>query len=249
MPFHDLTRHPSPGRLGERYGRRRILMNHRGENHERTIDQLGRAYAEAILSGDEVAAEVVIREAMEARLTTADIDQEIIAPALWFVGELWQRGDITVADEHIATEISIRVLALQREARRLHGARPGHRVLLATPSGEQHVVALRMIGNLLDQAGYDAVMVGADVPPPALAASVARYEPDVICLSATMPGGGDRVLIAIHEAQRVRPATLFVVGGRGVSSRVHPRPGIEVCGRVTEVVEAVDALVKRAVQN
>jgi hypothetical protein len=64
-----------------------------------------------------------------------------------------------------------------------------------------------------------------------------------------MPGGGDKLLIAIHEAQQVRPATLFVVGGRGVSSRVHPRPGVEVCRRVTEVVEAVDALVKRAVEN
>jgi hypothetical protein len=41
-------------------------------------------------------------------------------------GELWQRQEITVAEEHIATEISIRVLALQREAVRLADERPEH---------------------------------------------------------------------------------------------------------------------------
>lgn len=224
-------------------------MNQRRENGESAIGKLGRVYAEAIISGDEVAAEIAIREAIDAKLTTAEIDHEIIAPALWYVGELWQRGEISVADEHLATEISLRVLALQREARRVAHQRAGYRVLLATPAGELHVVALRMIDNLLVDAGYDVVMLGSDVPALALASSARRHEPDVICLSATMPGGGDKLLISIHEAQRVRPSTLFVIGGRSVSSRVRGRPGVEVCRRVTEVVEAVDALVKRAEQN
>jgi MerR family transcriptional regulator, light-induced transcriptional regulator len=224
-------------------------MNPRRENDESTTGKLGRAYAEAILSGDEVEAEIAIREAMDANLTTAEIDHEIIAPALWFVGELWHRGEISVADEHLATEISLRVLALQREARRVAGSRAGHRVVLATPGGELHAVALRMTGNLLLDAGYHVVMLGPDVPPRALAASAVRHEPDVICLSATMPGGADKLLIAIHEAQRVRPGTRFVIGGQGVTSRVRSRPGVEVCGRVTDAVEAVDALVQRADQN
>ena len=219
------------------------------ESHEAKVDELGRAYAEALLAGDEIAAEIAIREAMEAEVSTAEIDDEIIAPALWFIGELWERGEITVADEHIATEISLRVLALQREAQRVANARADHRVLLAAPSGELHVVALRMIGNLLRDAGYDVVMLGADVPAQALAASASRHQPDVICFSATMPGGGDKVLISIHEVQQEWPAAGFVIGGSGLSSRVRSRPGIEVCHRVSEVVEAVDAMVRRASLN
>jgi MerR family transcriptional regulator, light-induced transcriptional regulator len=229
-------------------------MNHRRENespesHEARVRDLGRAYAAALLSGDEIAAEITIREAMEAELTTPEIDDEIIAPALWLVGELWERGEISVADEHVATEISIRVLALQREAQRVARARGDHRVMLATPAGELHVVALRMTANLLRNAGYDVVMLGADVPADALAASASRREPHVICLSATMPGAADQVLIAIHEVLRAWPTAGFVVGGRGLTSRVRARPGIEVCERVSEVVEAVDATIKRADQN
>ena len=219
------------------------------ESREARVSAIGRAYAAAVLAGDEIAAELAIRDALDAKLDTAEIDDEIIAPALWLVGDLWERGEISVADEHIATEISIRVLALQREAQRVARARRDQCIMLAAPAGELHVVALRMIGNLLRDAGYEVVMLGADVPARALAASASRHEPDVICLSSTMPGGGDQVLISIHEVQRERPAAGFVIGGRGLTSRLRSRPGIDVCERVSEVVEAVDAMVKRADRN
>jgi methanogenic corrinoid protein MtbC1 len=182
-------------------------------------------------------------------LSTAEIDDEIIAPALWLVGELWERGEITVADEHLATEISLRVLALQREAQRVIAQRTKCRVLLAAPSGERHTVALKMAANLLTGAGYDTRFLGGDVPEPALAAAVSRYAVDVVCLSATMPGRGDRLLIAIDEIQRQRPATGFVLGGRALTSRVRGLPGIAVCERVGDVVDAVDAMVQRPDRN
>ena len=106
-----------------------------------------------------------------------------------------------------------------------------------------------MTGSLLRDAGYGVVMVGADVPADALAVSARRHEPDVICLSATMPGGEDQALIAIHEVQQQWPSTGFVIGGRGLTSRSLSRPGVEVCRRVSEVIEAVDAVVKRADLN
>src|SRR3954451_3787668 len=123
--------------------------NESRESGHGEVAALARAYAEALLIGDEVAADAVIREAIDADLSLAEVSEEIIAPALWLVGELWQRGEISVADEHLATEITLRVLALQREAERLAVSRGAHRVMLATPAGELHVVALRMVANLL----------------------------------------------------------------------------------------------------
>lgn len=222
---------------------------HPRENDAPEILAFARAYAAALLAGDEIAAEQVIRDAIDAELTMAQVDDEIIAPSLWLVGELWERGDISVAHEHLATEISIRVLALEREARRVAGARGVHGVMLATPSGEQHTVALRMVANLLREAGYQVRMLGADVPAADLAALADRHRPDVICMSSTMPGGGDRLMISIHEVQQLWQGSGFVVGGRGLTPRLRSQPGLEVCERVSEVVDAVDAMVKRASMN
>jgi MerR family transcriptional regulator, light-induced transcriptional regulator len=221
-------------------------MDRRECDQEQLLAELGQSYAKALIAGDEVGAEHVVREALDARLSTAQIDDEIIAPALWLIGRLWARGEISVADEHLATQISLRVLALQREARRTARGREGHKVLLAAPEGEAHVVALQMVGNLLRDAGYSVLMLGGDVPLEALAESAARHEPEVICLSATMPSASDRLTIAIHEIQRSWPGAGYLLGGRGISSRLRPRPGIQLCRRVSEAVETTDALLKRA---
>lgn len=219
------------------------------ESHEAKVSEAARAYAAALLAADEVAAEIAIREAMDAHLSSEVIDDQIIAPALWLVGELWERGEITVADEHVATEISIRVLALQREVQRVARGRPDHRVLLAAPAGELHIVALRMAGNLLREAGYDVVMLGADVPADALGAAARRLEPEVICLSSTMPDGADELFGAIAAVQQEWPTARFVVGGRGLTQRLQSQSMLGVCERVSEVVETVDAMVKRAGLN
>jgi methanogenic corrinoid protein MtbC1 len=216
---------------------------------ENQLAELSRAYTIALLTGDEVAAERTIREALDARVRMADVDDLIIAPALWYVGELWERGEITVADEHLATEISIRVLALHREAHRLATGRRKTTAMLATPSGERHVVALEMVADLLREAGYRVLMLGGDVPATALALAAERHRPDVIVMSATMPGGGDRLVIAADEIQQRWPGARFVVGGRALTSRLAARPGMASCERVTEVVETVDAVVKHAELN
>jgi methanogenic corrinoid protein MtbC1 len=219
------------------------------EAYQAKVGALGRAYADALLAADEAAAEIAIREAMEAGLDTAQIDDEIIAPALWHVGERWERGEISVADEHLATEISIRVLALQREAQRVVRTRGEYRIVLAAPPGEQHVIALRMVDNLLRNAGYDVAMLGSDVPTEALAALMDRRPPNVVCMTSTMSAPAGDVLGTIAALQGRTPEVGFVIGGAALASRVHPRPGIDVCRRVSDAVEAVDAMIKGGGRN
>jgi MerR family transcriptional regulator, light-induced transcriptional regulator len=213
------------------------------------ITALARAFAAALVAGDEVAAEIVIREAIDANLHAAEIDDEIIAPALWLVGALWERGEVTVADEHLASEISLRVLALHREVTRVALNRRVNQIMLATPSGEMHTIALRMVGELLRAAGYPIVMLGANVPVRALVASVSRHRPDILCLSATLPGMNGPIYRAIDEVHQAVPSTQFIIGGRGLAAEIRSRPGIVICQRVSEVVEAADAVVKRAQVN
>jgi methanogenic corrinoid protein MtbC1 len=220
-----------------------------GESHQEKVNELAGAYAAALLSGDEVAAEIAIRQAMDANLNTPEIDEDVIAPAMWLVGELWEQGEISVADEHLATEITLRVLSLQREVQRAARARSRFRVMLAAPAGELHVVALRMVANLLVDSGYDTMMLGADVPADALAAAARRHGVEVICMSSTMPGQMCQVLSAIDEVRRELPSAGFVVGGRGLTVERQLRPQVHACPRASEVVDVVDAMVQGAGRN
>lgn len=225
------------------------MYNEARESGRAKLGEFGRVFETALLAGDEIAAEIAIREAMEADVSAAEIDDMIIAPALWRVGELWESGEISVADEHIATEISLRVLALQREAQRTANARSGRTVMLAAPAGDIHIVALRMADNLLRAAGFQIVMLGADVPADALGDATRRYRPDVVCFTVTMPRSARNVLGAIDTVRKQHPTAGFVLGSHGGMCPAQAFPEIQLCRRVSEAVDAVDAIIKHAALN
>jgi methanogenic corrinoid protein MtbC1 len=213
------------------------------------VRTLRQRYADALLAGDEAAAEATMRAAMRLGMTAGQIDVELIAPALWQVGDLWEKGEIGVADEHLATEITVRLLVLQREAMRTEQRRAGRRVLLAAPEGERHVVGLRMAADLLHGGGYDTRFLGADVPLTALSSAVERHAPDVVCLTTTMPDSEPMLWGCAEVLEDIRPDAAMLLGGRGLAEDFPERPGVATCRVVADVVGAVDALVQRARLN
>jgi MerR family transcriptional regulator, light-induced transcriptional regulator len=215
----------------------------------RVVAAVRRAYEGCVLAGDPALAERTIREAIDAGLDQATIDDEIIAPAMRRVGHMWERGELDVGEEHLATEISIRVLALQREAFRVARRRAGRRVMLAAIQGERHVLGLNMAADVLLQGGYDVRLLGPDVPAEAIVAAVRRHRPAVVGLSVTMPELAGLVPAIVADLQRADPGIGVVVGGGAATERVREGSGLAVCTHVADAVEVVDTLVQRPAMN
>lgn len=208
-----------------------------------------RAYTDAILRGDADGAEQLVGDAIAASIGEATIQDCMIAPALRRVGDLWEAGEIGVADEHAATEISLRVLALQHEAFRVARRRARYRVLLAAVQGERHDVGLRMAASLLLHDGFDVRMLGANLPLAALATAIERHAPSVVGLSATMPGSSAELQHAIGAIRAAAPEAGIIVGGAAARTLVPHQPGIVVCRHVSDTAGLVEGLVQRAHGN
>jgi methanogenic corrinoid protein MtbC1 len=145
--------------------------------------------------------------------------QRVIAPAMHELGRLWEKGAITVADEHLATGVTHRVLAALRPPELLEQGmdrRPRRpRALLAAAQGEQHALGLRMVADLLEDGGYEAAYLGADVPTPALLQAVHTLSPDLLALSATMPESRRRLEDAVAAVRTEYPQLPLLIGGQG----------------------------------
>jgi diguanylate cyclase (GGDEF)-like protein len=159
-------------------------------------------------------AERVAEEAIGAGFGAAGVHCRVIAPAMQWLGELWERGEVTVADEHLATAISHNVLA--RLFPRLLDApsRSRERVMLAAAEGEHHVLGLRMVADMLEGAGFDVLYLGADVPLDALIGACEKHRPAVVGLAATMPLALPMVLAELVEVSSLEPPPKLMVGGR-----------------------------------
>ncbi len=213
------------------------------------LSLLADAFIAALVAGDARAADRVVRDAIDAGLGQATIDEALVAPAMRHIGDLWHRGEITVADEHLATDISFRVLALQREAFRVAHRRPREPVMLAGVEGERHVLGLAMVGDLLSHAGFDVRNLGADLPIDSLGSIVERHRPAVFGFTVTMPDARELLPLAIDELRRSAPSIGVLVGGQGVPEDLYETDWLTTVHHVTGVVEEVDALLHRPSLN
>ncbi len=224
-------------------------MNDRSLHKRLLAESLSERYGLALLAGDSTTAEMVAREAYDEELPYALIHSGVVAPAMHRIGALWERGEISVAHEHLATQISLRVLALLRELFRVARNRGDQRAMLAAVEGEHHVVGLQMSADLLEDAGYDVVMLGPDVPCGALEDIVVEHQPEIVALTVTMAAAMANLRRAVEAATAARPAAAVIVGGRAWSQRPPLPAGLEFLDSVIDVVETADRLVRRPELN
>jgi len=219
---------PDPSPLSQiRYGRSLHKVTEKSAGADKSAKgdgrrgdaRLSRLYLEALRAADASGAYRVATEALGQGMTTAELYQRVIAPAMHRIGELWERGAITVADEHLATALTSRILAALRPPPAAAVPRRG-RALLAAVEGEQHALGLRMAADLLEDAGYDAIYLGADVPTGALLRAVDSLSPDLVAVTATMSTLARRLETIAAELRRTHPALDVLVGGQAAPPRI-----------------------------
>jgi diguanylate cyclase (GGDEF)-like protein len=185
---------------------------------DKATRRLSRAYQDALTVADAGGAGRVARQALGEGLGVAGLYQRVIAPAMWRIGELWEKGEISVADEHLATALTHQAMAGIYGPSLGHRVMPG-RILMAAVEGEQHALGLRMAADVIELAGYETIYLGADVPTADLLQAVATRSPDLVGLSATMPSSIPALDRAIAEVQRLDPSPIVLFGGQGVRLR------------------------------
>jgi DNA-binding transcriptional MerR regulator len=120
-------------------------------------------------------------DTLMARLSFETVAREVVLPYLRDLGERWERGDASVAQEHFATTlIRGRLLAFARSWDR--GVGP--RALLACAPDELHEIGLLVFGLALRQYGWRITFLGADTPIETLSSAAQDLTPAAVVLIA-----------------------------------------------------------------
>ena len=191
-------------------GRRR-----RGASRPEAAIWQGRLQAR-MLRGDDAGSWQVIEAAMASGFEPDEIYVSVLAPSLHAIGESWRSGRVSIDQEHLASSVATKLIG--RLGPRF--VRPGRKkgvVILAMPPGERHGLGAAMIADILADAGYEVLNLGADTPAASLVAamrdagSVAAVVVSVVDIERRSAAG--RLLAA---ARRERPSVPRLVGGNAV---------------------------------
>lgn len=163
-------------------------------------------------------ARAVEREAARAQYLGAatTVFDRVFVPVMRRVGELWHTGSLSIAQEHIASQVIGDVV---RGMMRLTNPDPAsHTVVLACFANEDHDLPLHGVALRLASWGVAHVSLGARTPPVGVADAVASLHPSAVGLSLTTPADPAAARALVAEYAAACGETPWFVGGSGISA-------------------------------
>src|SRR6478752_7646810 len=164
-------------RIPVREIRKRLATLRSGTDRQRLT-----AWLEGLLSGDTSEVSRLLRLARARGGGWTQVADEV-AHVIVELGELWQAGDCSVFEEHMATEALRRAAAAC--AAELPRRRGAGRALLTTAPGQRHTLGLSLAELVLAERGWRSVWIGEGPPAAEIPAMVARLAPDLCIVAAS----------------------------------------------------------------
>ena len=150
--------------------------------------------------------------------------EKVVSPMVAEVGRRWERGEVSIAQEHLLSErLEVAVRASLRALER----REGPLVLLACVDSEQHVLGMLGAALRFASSGARTVTLGAMTPPLAVGEAVRNMSPRMVGLSVSVPPAGARSLFKAYG--KACGTTPWVVGGAATDS---VRNAVEAAGGI-----------------
>ena len=145
--------------------------------------------------------------------------ERLLTPVMYKVGELWSKGILDVATEHVCSNAAHGLVKIINE--KISSPAPSRKVkiLLCTPEGEFHNLGCMIIESFLKSKGYSVFNISPSVPSRSVISFADKFNPDLIMISITLTeniSAANRLINAILDSKI--SYALILVGGIGVES-------------------------------
>ena len=147
--------------------------------------------------------------------------ERLLTPVMYRVGELWSKGTLDIATEHVCSNAAHTLVKLINEkvsTRRLPSTEV-KKILLCTPEGELHSLGCMIIESVLISKGHSVFNIAPSVPSTSVISFANKLEPDLIIISITLTENlhaANRLINDILTTKAHHPPILL--GGAGISS-------------------------------
>ena len=149
-------------------------------------DALQAVFLGFVLHGNEKACLGLMEEIITTPGDLRNFYIDILQPSLKNIGGLWERGQISVALEHLASAIIHRLISCQY-LRYVMTPQTKGTVVIAAAQNELHDIGARIVSDILEMEGWKVYFVGANTPNRELMKLIRDVRPDLLGISVVVP--------------------------------------------------------------
>jgi len=166
----------------------------------------------ALTDGDQLSAIRLVEDAITLRWEPSILYVNVIGHCLAEIGAMWHSGKLSIATEHRATQIALRLLSRAR-ASYVNGRRIGRKAIITSVQGDNHIIGGLTYADLLRFEGWDVDFLGADTPVYSLLDLVAQEPPNLVGLSVTIEDFIPNAVQTVKALKKIPNPPVVVVGG------------------------------------
>ena len=196
------------------------------------------ALLDALIAGNQTRASEIIEDSISKRWAPTTIYVSLVAHSMTEIGALWHRGKVNISTEHRATQIAFRLLSHAKNSYP-EASRTGLSAIVSGVAGDTHLGGALVFADLLRFDGWNVDFLGTDTPSDAILEIVKSKEPELLCLSVTLPDQITTAAKTINMVKNTVPSTTVIVGG-GAINNSGSHNSLETADHVTS--DAVTAL-------
>ncbi len=150
---------------------------------EEFMNNLKKKVFESLTNGqrDEM---VKIYETFTSSSTVEEFLDKILRPVMYEVGDLWASNKLSVASEHIASNIAHDLVKIIGE--RISKVDGRGKILVCTPPGEEHNLGCNILESFLQSKRYKVFNLSPNAPSADVIDFIKDKKPDVILVSITL---------------------------------------------------------------
>ncbi|MFM1847251.1 MAG: hypothetical protein RL417_725, partial [Pseudomonadota bacterium] len=141
----------------------------------------------------------------------------ILMPSQARLGAVWVEGKISIAQEHIGTQITISEMGRLRPMLKPR-PRLNKQIVIAAPSGDMHSLGGRMISDFLHMDGWTVLFLGADTPPGEIFQVAKEKKVDIVGLSITVKAGIASAKETVRLLKTLPNRPKILIGGQATTT-------------------------------
>ena len=151
---------------------------------------------------------------------TSDFFDRILKPVMYRIGEEWADDKISIATEHVASNIAQTLVKIIID--RVSGTGTKKKVLICVPLGEEHHLGCDVLETYLTIKGFKVYNMGTSMPTESILNFIDNNKPEVVLISITLEdnlSAGQRLTRKIKEHTDIP----VLIGGYALQAKKVPK--------------------------
>lgn len=174
--------------------------------------EIWHTYYEKLLTNNSLAAEKIFDHLFLKGYAVIKIIEEVITPTLRHIGNEWEKGTISVYEEHrMSFMIRMHLMKLDQFIPAVT-KKTAPKAVLACAPGEHHELPLQLAGLVLKQKNWKTDILGIDINVTELIKAADEVKPKIIVISKTYSSNIDTFINQIVKYAKQKNIYL-VLGG------------------------------------